>query len=817
MPNVFETSAKISLDSKGFDDGLDKSKNKMSVFADILKANLVEKGIGYAIEGFQRFGNIVVNTVQQTVDSYANYEQLVGGVETLFKESAGIVQDYAMEAYKTAGISANEYMQTVTSFSASLMQSLGGDTAQAAELSNRAIIDMSDNANKMGTDMGAIMYAYQGFAKQNYTMLDNLKLGYGGTKTEMERLIQEASKMTEAQRELGVTVDESSMSFANIINAISVVQKEMGIAGTTSKEAATTVEGSMKMVKSAWGDLLTSIAGGGKGMTEAIGAFVESAKTYMQNLLPVIQESLYGIGDLVKGLAPVIIEALPVLIDTVLPNILDAVMFLFTTIIDTFPSFVESVTAALPNIVSQLTDVVSDAIGMLFTSGLPMLLQLAIDVILAISDGIVKNIPLLVPALVTMLQSMVEIIVMNLPQLIIAGLQIIMALATSLSDNIGYILTAVTTLVFGIIETIVYHLPEFLELGIKIVLKIVEGIIMAIPRFFQAIGELLGIVDKSKQHVDNQTESMLSNVDFTYKSIEQKNTGLLTGMSNTAVSFGKITENIQTSSQNTAESFEETYQNALMASQGFKKVADSTNQWAKEADVKVYDSFGNVVRTFRTTTDIVTTQSVTMERNTNRSYSDIRANAERTSENVSTSFKNMTRITQNTFSEFQGNTENMRTLVSGSAKNMMNDTTSSFSGIRAGASSMSSAVTSSASAMSSEMSSAASSVESACDRMNRAMSSVKGLSGSKYGGARASGGPVRAGMSYLVGEEGPEIVTMSKNGYVHSAKETASLNKENNMTFVFNINGDIYDDENSLRRKIRNAVSLVLEEELSYA
>lgn len=815
--SLFEVDAKISLDSKEFDEGVNKSKEKISVFADILKANLVQQGINYAIEGFQRLGSAVVNVVTQAVDSYSNYEQMIGGVETLFKDSAGIVQDYAMEAYRTAGISANEYMQTVTGFSASLLQSLGGDTAQAAELSNRAIIDMSDNANKMGTDMGAIMVAYQGFAKQNYTMLDNLKLGYGGTKTEMERLIQEASKMTEAQRELGVTVDESSMSFANIINAISVVQKELGITGTTSEEAATTVEGSMKTVKSAWVDLLTSIAGGGKGMTEAIGAFVESVKIYMQNLLPVIQEALYGIGDLIKGLAPVIIEALPQLANTILPELLDSALFVVQSLIDAFPSIVQAITNILPDVVSQLTDVVSSALEMLFTSGLPMLLQLAIDIILAISDGLVKNIPSLIPALVTMIQSMVEIIVMNLPLLINAALQIILALASGLTDNIGQILVAVTTLIMGAISTIIAHLPEFLALGIQIVFKIIEGIIMAIPRFIGAIGELLGIVDKSDEHVKNKSESMLQNINMSYDSIEKRNQNMISGMNDTAISFGKYTESIQKDSQDTSKSFEETFQEALMASQGFKKVADSTNQWAKEADVKVYDSFGNVVRTFHATTETVTQETYTMQSNTNKSYSDIRADAQQTSNMVAQSFNLMSGKTKSSFSGMNQSAENMRSIVSGSANSMAQDSNVAFSQLSSGAQSMGSAVRSSASEMSIGMSSAASSVESACNRMNSAMASVKGVSGSGYGGARASGGPVRAGMSYLVGEEGPEIVTMSKNGYVHSAKETASLNKENNMTFVFNINGDIYDDENSLRRKIRNTVALVLEEELSYA
>ena len=231
---------KTSKEMKDLGHDTKETSEGFSVFKMVL-ANLTTQAINSAIKGLQSLGGALINVGKQALQSYADYEQLVGGVETLFKDSAGIVQDYANEAYKTAGLSANEYMETVTSFSASLLQSLDGDTKKTAEYSNRAIIDMSDNANKMGTDMSSLQNAYQGFAKQNYTMLDNLKLGYGGTKSEMERLIKDASKMKDVQKELGVEVDASSMSFGNIVNAISVMQKSMDIAGTTSKEASTTM------------------------------------------------------------------------------------------------------------------------------------------------------------------------------------------------------------------------------------------------------------------------------------------------------------------------------------------------------------------------------------------------------------------------------------------------------------------------------------------------------------------------------------------------------------------------------------------------
>lgn len=246
-----------------------------------LKAVIAAAGIGAAFS--------------KALGEGAALEQSLGGVETLFKESANTIKKYAAEAYKTAGVSSNDYMEQVTSFSASLLQSLGGDTAKAAEYANRALVDMSDNANKMGTDIGSIQWAYQGFAKANYTMLDNLKLGYGGTKEEMARLIKDASEMTDIQEKLGITVDSSSMSFGNVVNAISVMQESLGIAGTTSKEAATTISGSLASMKAAFSNVLGGLTLG-QDITPALNGLADTVTTFLfGNLLP-------AVGNIFKGL-----------------------------------------------------------------------------------------------------------------------------------------------------------------------------------------------------------------------------------------------------------------------------------------------------------------------------------------------------------------------------------------------------------------------------------------------------------------------------------------------------------------------------------
>lgn len=314
--DVFNLYAKLSLNTDDYEKGVEKAKggasSLMDVFSGTLLGNVVSDGLRTVTNGITEIGktaaNMAMSIGKASLDSYADYEQLVGGVETLYKDSAGIIESYAKDAYKNVGLSANEYMETSTSFAAALISSLGGDTEKAAEMANTAISDMSDNANKMGTSISSIQDAYNGFAKQNYTMLDNLKLGYGGTQAEMKRLIKEAAAMTETQKKLGVTVDSNSVSYANIVQAIHVVQANMDIMGTTSKEAATTIQGSTASMRSAWANLLTGIADPEQNFQGLMDDFVNSFIGAGNNIIPRIKEIvptlIDGLSEIVTQLAP---------------------------------------------------------------------------------------------------------------------------------------------------------------------------------------------------------------------------------------------------------------------------------------------------------------------------------------------------------------------------------------------------------------------------------------------------------------------------------------------------------------------------------
>ena len=358
--NVLDLYAKIVLDTGDYEKGLEDASGKTSYFADKLKTGLATAAkVGAA--GLAAAAAGVAALTKASIEQYGEYEQLVGGVETLFKASSDVVQQYAANAYKTAGMSANEYMETVTSFSASLLQSLDGDTAAAAEKADLAITDMSDNANKMGTSMESIQNAYQGFAKQNFTMLDNLKLGYGGTKEEMQRLLEDAEKIS------GIEYDVSS--YADIVDAIHVVQTEMGITGTTAQEASSTIQGSVSSMNSAWANLVTGIATDNADIDVLLDNFFDSVETVADNILPVVERILTNIFDTLAERGPdMLAAAIKLFMQIVagalktLPDIVASIPKIIEAIVNGFLDGVPSIAEAGEQLLTGLWNGISDKV-----------------------------------------------------------------------------------------------------------------------------------------------------------------------------------------------------------------------------------------------------------------------------------------------------------------------------------------------------------------------------------------------------------------------------------------------------------------------
>lgn len=355
-------------------EAMDNAGEKTSVFGDMLKANLLG---GAIISGIKAVASGIKSLISGAIEGYGEYEQLVGGVETLFQGSADTVIKNAETAYKTAGLSANDYMETVTSFSASLLQSMGNDTEAAAKKADQAITDMSDNANKMGTDMQSIQNAYQGFAKQNYTMLDNLKLGYGGTKEEMQRLLDDANALNAAQGNYtNYTID----SYADIVDAIHTVQTEMGITGTTALEASTTVEGSISAMKAAYENFVTGLGDENADIGALTEELIQSAGTVAKNVLPVVENVLKSIAETVKEQGPDMITKFVAYATEKLPEVLKLGLQLVV-------SLVKGLAQNLPELLRGVLALV-DAIIDSFLDALPDIIEVGKDIVRGVWEGI---------------------------------------------------------------------------------------------------------------------------------------------------------------------------------------------------------------------------------------------------------------------------------------------------------------------------------------------------------------------------------------------------------------------------------------------
>lgn len=475
MENQTDKSTKELKDmKKGFDD----AGGGALKFGDILKANILSEAI---VSGVKKLGSVVkelgslfIQVGKQALESYADYEQLIGGVETLFKENASIVEKYANNAYKTAGLSANEYMETVTSFSASLLQSLNNDTAKSATVADMAITDMADNANKMGTDMSMIQNAYQGFAKQNYTMLDNLKLGYGGTKSEMERLLSDAQKIT------GVKYDISSLN--DVYQAIHVIQGELGITGTTAKEASTTIQGSVNSMKSAWQNMLTGIADDNANFDVLINNLVDSMTTAAANLLPRVEIIIDGVVELVIQLAQKIIEQLP--------NILQAGENILSKLI-------EGVLTMVPEIGPLVSTIINELLTKIIAN-LPAILQMGIDILNELISGISQTLPKLIPIAIEAILNLAETLIDNIDTIIDAGIELILGLAEGLIEALPILIEKIPIIIEKLVTKLTNPdmIARIVKAAGKLIGELAVGLIKAIPQLLSKIPQIISSIVK---------------------------------------------------------------------------------------------------------------------------------------------------------------------------------------------------------------------------------------------------------------------------------------------------------------------------------
>lgn len=489
------------------------SATKMSSVMKGIGSSAIKVGKGLAVAGAAA-ATAVTALVSKSVGAFADYEQLTGGVETLFGAGGRSVEEYAQsvgksvsdiqgkydslmsaqnavlenanKAYMTAGMSANEYMDTVTGFSASLISSLGGDTNKAADYANSALVDMSDNANKMGTDMESIKNAYQGFAKQNYTMLDNLKLGYGGTQEEMKRLLSDAEKLT------GQRYDISS--FADITQAIHAIQTQMDITGTTAKEASTTISGSWGSLKAAFQNVLVGLTTGGDMFDQSLDALINTAVTFGQNIIPAIKGALSGVGYLIEGLAPVIGETIPPLINDLAPTLANSAVSLISSLVNGLTQNATQFSECLSNMIIVAVAGISTVV--------PQLLDAASKIVSNLMQGLTNSMPQIVNGAVTLIEGLVNGLVNNIPLLIMGAVQLVASLANGLIANLPRIIDAGVNLITGIVSASYSMMPQIIQNGMQLVVNLAVGLVRAIPQLIAALPRITGAIVKGFKSVN---------------------------------------------------------------------------------------------------------------------------------------------------------------------------------------------------------------------------------------------------------------------------------------------------------------------------
>lgn len=524
----------------------DETEKKTSGLADKLGNGLAgaAKTAMSALSAIAKVGSAAIGSAitavgtltKASIDAYGNYEQLTGDVETLYGTEIKSIEEYAASigkpvhevgdqyeslmnrqgdvlknaanAYKTAGLSSNEYMKTVTGFADSLTSSLGEYEWQAASYADMIVTDMADNANKMGSSLESIQNAYAGFSEQNFTMLDNLKLGYGGTQEEMERLMRDAEKYAgfiEGSLDIG--------SFADIAQAINIVQTELGIAGTAAQGASSTMQGSLAAMKSAWGNLVTGIADENADLGLLVGNVVDSMTTAGQNIVPHIEQILKGIGSAFEQLVLILQDELPGIISEFLPNLLNSGSELLTALLDgiivALPALSEGAQQFLSTLVAFISEnfpVLLDAaielirtFGAFIIENLPMLIEAALDIILQLANGISESLPELIPAIVEVIMKIVEALTdpEMLMNLIGAALTLIIALAEGLIKAMPKLMESIPTIVMNIVTALIELAPQLLKSAWELIIALADGLISNAIELVNAAGKMFSTIKET--------------------------------------------------------------------------------------------------------------------------------------------------------------------------------------------------------------------------------------------------------------------------------------------------------------------------------
>ena len=471
----------LDLDDKEFNKKSDKASTKFEGLGEKVKSTgiAVAKATGAAMLAA---GTAIAGVATASIKHYADYEQMTGGVEKLFEESAQTVIKNSKEAYQTAGMDANTYMNTVTGFSARLLQSLGGDTVKAAQIADMAVRDMGDNANVFGTNIEDITNAYQGFAKGNFTMLDNLKLGYGGTASEMARLINDSGVMGKTFTATAQNIN--SVGFDKYIEAINIVQQRQNITGTTAKEAAETISGSIGSAKAAWTNLLTSF---GTGDVAEVSKAMDSLGTAVGNVFRNISEVIPAI---IEGMVTAVSQLPKIDLSGIIAKIVEQLPQIVKLAVDLVKSLVNGIKENLPMLVNAAIEIITTLVTGIIEL-LPVIIEVALQLIIALIQGIAQALPQLMSTIVDTVLTIVDVILDNLPLLIEAGITILIAVIQGLVEAIPKLIEKVPFIIESIVSTIIRLLPQIIVAAIRIIIELGKGLIAAIPRLIVMIPQII--------------------------------------------------------------------------------------------------------------------------------------------------------------------------------------------------------------------------------------------------------------------------------------------------------------------------------------
>ena len=632
--DVFDLYAKLSLDSKDYDRALNDAADHGNEFA--TKFAMGMKAVGSAIAAV---GSVAIDLTKSAVQAYGEYEQMVGGGKLVFGEAFGYIEDRAAEAWKNAGLSQSEYLKQVNGFAVGLKTALNGNEMAAAELADKIVTAEADVVAAMGISQESAQNAFNGIMKGNFTMVDNLMLGIKPTKEGYQEMIDKVNQWNAAQ---GNATKYQMGNLADMQAALVDYIEMQGLSGYAAQEASETIQGALNMVKSAWDNVLLSIAGGGKTVNQSINDLVEAVEALLKNVMPVIEEAIYGIGDLIHGFVPVIVEILPDLIEELLPELINAAMELIYALLDSLPFIIDTLISLIPDIVKQLMVVVSKLLDYLLNVAAPNLLQLAVQIIQMIATGLASNIPSLINTILKIITTIIDTFIEYYPVFLETGMEVIRSVMQGILDSKDHFLATIIDIIKKMVNLFFDNLPKIFEFGIEVLTTLIDALLDP-----DTLDKLMGAAIELLDHVlDTLIDSLPKFVEFGVKLAKAIAKGIV------KAPFAIL--------------------GAILRSLGYsgQEIGDqNTDDW-------IYN----------------------WEERDNR------------------------------------------------------DT-------------------------------------------------------------RASGGSISAGKSYLVGEKGPEVVTPTRSGYVHSADETASM-LGNNINIY--IQGDVYDDEYSMKSKMRNAMLDVLQEQMAY-